>query len=170
MSAPPPFRAFYTPVSMIGVACEQMLAHGEVDPTIKAQAEKVFSLADEAGEMLSKKLSNAVVTKMFQHGDEFRMECRRKELVKKGQDDTAGVVLARLMAGNLCIDHYAHRQKLRKYPLWRDLINSSATLLDMILPPLAENEAAAYAVAEYMVAVVAPSDRRAAKKAVRNAA
>ena len=170
MSNPSPYRALFTPVSMIGVACEQILAHADVDPSIKAQAEQCFRYADEAGEVVSKKISQSAVQKMFQHGDEFRMECRRKGLVNKGQNDTAGVVIARVMAGNLCVDHYTHRQKIRKYPLWRDLLQTSSTLLEMILAGAEELEADAYKVAEYMVAVVAPTDKRASKKKVRESA
>jgi len=170
MSNPSPFRALYTPVSMIGVACEQLQAHTGVDAIIKMQAENCFRYADEAGELVSKKISRAAISKMLQHGDAFRMECRHKCLVDKGQSDTAGVVLARLMAGNLALDHYAHKIGIRKYPLWRDLLTTSATLLEMILQDMSEHESAAYAVAEYMVAVVAPSDKRAAKKEARKAA
>ena len=170
MSNPSPFRALYTPVSMIGVACEQILAHPDVDATIKETAEACFALADEAGEVLSKKISDAVVSKMLQHGDSFRMECRNKGLVKKGQADTAGLVLARLMSGNLCTEHYARKIRVHKYPLWAELITKSATLLDMILPQLSEHEEAAYAVAEYMCAVVTPTDKRAAKREARRIA
>ena len=65
---------------------------------------------------------------------------------------------------------YAHKIGIMKYPLWRDLLTSSGTLLEMLLQGLSEHESAAYSVAEYMVAVVAPSDKRAAKKEARKAA
>ena len=170
MSNPSPYRALFTPVSMIGVACEQIQAHPCVDATIKTQAANCFRYADEAGELVSKKISQSAISKMLQHGDAFRMECRHKGLVEKGQADTAGLVLARLMSGNLALDHYAHKIGIRKYPLWRDLLTSSGTLLEMLLQGLGEHESVAYSVAEYMVAVVAPSDKRAAKKEARKAA
>lgn len=170
MSNPSPFRALYTPVSMIGVACEQIMAHPGVDQIIKDVAGECLALADEAGEVLSKKISDSVISKMLQHGDAFRMECRHKGLVKKGQSDTAGLVLARLMAGNLCLEHYVRKIRVHRYPLWSGLITKSATLLDMILPELSEHESQSYAVAEYMVAVVAPTEKRAAKREARRIA
>ena len=170
MSNPSPFRAFYTPVSMIGVACEQILAHPEVDPCIKEIATECFKSSDVAGNELGKRLSGTVISKMFDHAEEFRNECRIKGLVKKGQDDTAGVVLARLMSGNLCLEHYARKMKVHKFPMWRDIIQKSTTLLDMILTSLGEHEGQAYAVAEYMCAMVAPTEKRKAKASLRRAA
>lgn len=112
--------------------------------------------------MICKTLSDAAVRKMFNHGQEFVHACHRRGLVPHDATrETPQIVLARLMAGHLCIDHYARKIGVRKYPLWRELESSTASLLDMMLKSMTEDhEAAAYAVAEEMVIVVAPATRR----------
>jgi hypothetical protein len=165
MSTPSPYRALFSPVGMTGTVCHQIAAGSLPDP-IRAQAAKVGKLADEAADVISKSLTDATIRKMWAHGQQFVSACHRHGLISKNAtSETPAVILARLMAGHLAIDHHCRRAKLHRYPLWRELERSAATLLDMLLSMDRANESECYAVADEMCAVVAPPMKRERRKA-----
>lgn len=169
MSNPSPYRALFSPVGMIGTVCQQIEADPKMPAPIQAQAGKVARLSDEAGDVICKSLTDATIRKMWRHGQEFAHACHRQGLIQPDATQEAPqLVMARLMAGHLAIDHHARQAKLHRYPLWRELERSGAALLDMLISRTPEHEQAAYAVAEEMCYVVTPTDRR--KEKVRRKA
>lgn len=169
MSNPSPYRALFSPVGMIGTVCKQLASHPGIPAPIQAQAAQADKLCHEASVVIAKTLTDATIRKMWAHGQELVSSCHRHGLLDESPTtESPQIVMARLMSGHLALDHHARKIGIRNFPLWRELEQKTATLLEMLISRTPEHEQAAYAVAEEMVYVVTPTDRR--KEKVRRKA
>ena len=165
---PSPYRPLYSPVAMAGTVCQQIEARSKMPAPIIEQAKTVKRLCDEASTVITTPphLTDGTIRKMWAHGQSFVRFCHNHGMITDASTELPQILLARLMSGHLCINHYTRSIGVSRYPMWRELESEAASLLAMMLDATGEEwEAQAYAVAEDMVLEVAPPAPKQRRKA-----
>ena len=146
------FKSLCSPVAMIGTACKQVASRNDLPKEVIEHAEKCSEIADEAATVVAKYMTDSTIRAMWKHGQSFVYECAANGIVSKNNIDTNAVLLSRLVAGNLGVDMLTHKTKLRKYPLWKELLDSSASLSEELRDIVEDRDGKEYERVSYIIA------------------